>query len=75
LEVVVLGILHGVDASFDTATDGLHGVAHSKSVRCWCRCVKEPPPAKLAQRRRCCDGLAGARGDGTGSSKSPGVQD
>ena len=28
LEVVVLGILHGIDASFDTATDGLHGVAH-----------------------------------------------
>jgi hypothetical protein len=28
LEVVVLGILHGVDASFDTATDGLHGIAH-----------------------------------------------
>ena len=28
LEVIVLGILHGVDASFDTATDGLHGITH-----------------------------------------------
>jgi hypothetical protein len=40
LEVVVLGVLHGVDASFDTSTDGFDGVAHSKSVRCWCWCVK-----------------------------------
>lgn len=30
LEVVVLGILRGVDTSFDTATDGFDGVAHSK---------------------------------------------
>ena len=40
LEVVVLVILHSFDPSFDTATDGLDGVAHSRSVRCWCCCVK-----------------------------------
>ena len=45
LEVVVLVIVHGVDASFDTATDGLEGVAHSRAYGAGAAVSKGPAQA------------------------------